>query len=93
MPSWDQAIVWIIVGLISGSLAGFLMTWDKRGMGWSRNLLLGLGGALVGGFLFRALGLFPNLDRISVSLRDVVAALVGSFVILGAIWAWRRFMA
>ena len=31
-------------------------------------------GALVGGFLFRMLGLFPNLDRVSISLRDVVAA-------------------
>jgi hypothetical protein len=31
-------------------------------------------GALVGGLLFRVLGLFPKLDKVTVSLRDVVAA-------------------
>jgi uncharacterized membrane protein YeaQ/YmgE (transglycosylase-associated protein family) len=91
MPSFDQVIVWIIVGLIGGSLAGFLITWEKQGMGWSRNFLLGLGGALVGGFMFRTLGLFPVLDSVSVSLRDIVAAVAGSFVIIVALWTWRRF--
>ena len=91
MPSLDQVIVWIIVGLIGGSLAGFLITWDKQGMGWARNLLLGLGGALVGGFLFRTLGVLPELDRVAVSLRDIVAAIAGSFVIIGALWTWRRY--
>jgi uncharacterized membrane protein YeaQ/YmgE (transglycosylase-associated protein family) len=90
MPSFDQVIVWMVVGLIGGSLAGLLVTWKKQGLGWSRNLGLGLAGALVGGYLFRLLGLFPGLDSISVSLRDIVAAVVGSFIVLGAIWLWRR---
>jgi uncharacterized membrane protein YeaQ/YmgE (transglycosylase-associated protein family) len=92
MPSFDQAIVWVIVGLIGGSLAGLLITWEKQGLGWVRNLGLGLAGALVGGLLFRLLGLFPELDKISVSLRDIVAAVVGSFIVLGAIWLWQKYM-
>jgi uncharacterized membrane protein YeaQ/YmgE (transglycosylase-associated protein family) len=91
MPSFDQVIVWMVVGLIGGSLAGLLITWEKQGFGWARNLGIGLAGALVGGFLFRVLGLFPELDRISISLRDIVAAVVGSFVVLAALWLWQRF--
>jgi uncharacterized membrane protein YeaQ/YmgE (transglycosylase-associated protein family) len=48
--------------------------------------------ALVGGLLFRMLGLFPGLDRISISLRDVVAAVVGSLLVLTAFWLWQRSM-
>ena len=74
MPTVDQLIVWVIVGLLGGSVAGMLMTWGKEGYGMIRNLGLGLAGALVGGFLFRLLGILPNLDKIAISFRDVVAA-------------------
>jgi uncharacterized membrane protein YeaQ/YmgE (transglycosylase-associated protein family) len=50
-----------------------------------------LAGALVGGLLFRLLGLFPGLDKVTVSLRDVVAAVVGSLLVLAALWLWHRF--
>jgi uncharacterized membrane protein YeaQ/YmgE (transglycosylase-associated protein family) len=92
MPSLDQVIVWIIVGLLGGSLAGLMITWDRKGFGILRNLGVGLVGALVGGLLFRMLGLFPGLDRISISLRDVVAAVVGSLLVLTAFWLWQRSM-
>lgn len=91
MPSIDQLIVWIVVGLIGGSLASRLITWDNTGFGRLRNLGLGLIGALIGGLLFRLLGLWPGLDRISISLRDIVAAVIGSLILLAALWLWRWF--
>lgn len=90
MPAFSQFIVWIIVGLLGGSLAGLVTTRERRGFGMLRNLGLGLAGALIGGLLFRLLGLFQGLDKISISLRDVVAALVGSLIVLVALWFWRR---
>jgi hypothetical protein len=33
---------------------------------------------------------FPTLDRVSISLRDVVAALNGSLIILTMLWLWRH---
>jgi uncharacterized membrane protein YeaQ/YmgE (transglycosylase-associated protein family) len=91
MPTLDQLIVWIIVGLLGGSLAGLIIKWERKGFGIFRNLGLGLVGALVGGMLFRLLGLLPNLDRITISLRDVVSAVIGSLLVLVALWAWRRW--
>jgi uncharacterized membrane protein YeaQ/YmgE (transglycosylase-associated protein family) len=91
MPSLDQFIVWIVVGLIGGSLTGVLITWDKKGFGLLRNLAVGLAGAIIGGLLFRIFGLFPGLDAVAISLRDIVAAFVGSLLVLGAVWLWQRY--
>ncbi|MDQ8699468.1 GlsB/YeaQ/YmgE family stress response membrane protein [Hyphomicrobium sp. LHD-15] len=90
MPTLDQFIVWIIVGLLGGSLAGLIVKWDREGFGRIRNLGLGLLGAFVGGLLFRLLGLFPGLDTVSISLRDVVSAFIGSLIVLTGLWFWQR---
>jgi len=91
MPTVAQMIVWIVVGLIGGGLASRLITSDRTGFGTFRNLGLGLVGALIGGLLFRWLNLLPGLDKVSVSLRDVVAAVAGSLLVLAAIWLFRRY--
>lgn len=90
MPSFDQLIVWIVVGLIGGGLASRIITWNNDGFGRLRNLGLGLVGALIGGWLFRLFGWLPGLDAYSISLRDIVAAVVGSLILLAALWIWRR---
>ncbi len=89
MPSIDQLVVWIIVGLLGGSLAGLIIKRERKGFGIIRNLGVGMVGALVGGLLFRALGLFPNLAKVAISLRDILAALVGSLLVLAALWLWQ----
>jgi len=92
MPSLAQFITWIVMGLLGGSLAGLIVTRGRKGFGLARNMGLGLAGAIVGGLLFRLLGLLPGLDQISISLRDVVAAFVGSLIVLAAIGLWQRFL-
>ena len=91
MPTVAQLIVWVVIGLIGGGLASRLITWDRQGFGILRNLGLGLIGALIGGELFHWLNLLPSLDKISVSLRDIVAAVAGSLLVLLAIWLYRRY--
>ena len=90
MPTLTQVVVWGIVGLIGGSLAGLLVTWRRRGFGFLRNLGVGLIGAFVGGLLFRVFGLFPRLDGFVISLRDIIAACAGSLLVLIALWIWER---
>ena len=91
MPEFAQIVVWIVVGLIGGSLASRIVTMDKVGYGRWTNLGIGLLGALIGGALFRLLGLWPQLDLITISLRDIIAAIIGSLIVL-LIWAlYKRY--
>lgn len=90
MPSLAEFIVWIVIGLIAGTLAGRLATWDRQGFGMWRNLAIGLVGAVIGGFVLRLFGWFDGLAAVSVSLRDIVDALIGSLIVLGGLWIWRR---
>lgn len=91
MPSATQFFVWIIIGLVGGSVAGLIIRRERKGFGVWRNLGLGLMGALVGGQLFRWFGLLSGLDAVAISLRDVVAAVIGSLLILAAVWLWQRW--
>lgn len=88
MFSLAHAVTWLVVGLIGGSLAGMLVKGRKAGFGVLANIGLGCAGAVIGGALFAMFGLFPGLESIVISLRDVVAAFVGSLVVLAAIWLW-----
>ena len=80
--SIDQLIVWFVIGAIAGSLAGLIVKRTKEGFGRFGNLGVGLIGAVVGGLLFRLLRIDLGLGAISVSLEDIVAALVGSILFL-----------
>jgi uncharacterized membrane protein YeaQ/YmgE (transglycosylase-associated protein family) len=86
-----KIIVWLIIGLAGGTLAGLIVKREKRGFGIPANLGVGLAGALIGGGLFRVPGLFSNLDKIAISMRDIVSALVGSLLVLALFWLWQRY--
>ncbi len=84
-------LVWLIIGLLAGSLAGLVVKRTKEGFGRYTNLGIGLAGALIGGFLFDLLGIDLGLANISVSLQDVVAAFVGSLLFLAVVFYGRRW--
>ena len=85
-----QVIVWILVGLIAGSIVGLMVTRDRKGFGLTSNLLVGLAGAFVGGLLFRMFGLLTSLDQYAISLRDVLSAVIGALIVLAVRWYWLR---
>ena len=43
MPSVEKVIVWLLVGLISGSLAALVITWQRAGFRTSKQSRIGLG--------------------------------------------------
>jgi uncharacterized membrane protein YeaQ/YmgE (transglycosylase-associated protein family) len=67
---------WIIFGLIVGAIAKLLMPGRDPG-GFIVTILLGIAGALLGGFLGRALGLYGPED-----VAGFVMSLVGAIVLL-----------
>ena len=85
-----QIITWLIVGAIAGSLTGLLVTRRRQGFGPLANFGVGLVGALIGGFLFKVLGIRLGIGAISISLEDLVAALIGSLIFLVGLWFVRR---
>ncbi|MCL4251767.1 MAG: GlsB/YeaQ/YmgE family stress response membrane protein [Anaerolineae bacterium] len=75
-------ITWSIVGLIAGIMASWLISGRTR---LGSSLVIGLIGALVGGFLFSILGIQvgPPFDIvIPVRLVDIVVAFVGAVLVL-----------
>ena len=71
-------IGWILLGLAVGIVAKFLMPGRDPG-GFFITALLGIVGALVGGFLGRLLGWYGDGDPVGF-----VMAVVGSLVLLAA---------
>lgn len=86
-----ELVVWLIIGLLAGSLAGLVIKRKKAGFGHLNNLAVGLAGALIGGFLFNWIGIDLGLSEITVSLQDIVSAFVGSLLFLLALYFGKRW--
>ena len=92
MPvTFAEFLTWLVVGLLGGTAAGIVVKRMRGGYGFFTNLVLGCLGAIVGGLLFHIFTILPDLDSISISLRDLVSAFVGSLVLLALVWIWQRF--
>ncbi|MDG1944583.1 MAG: GlsB/YeaQ/YmgE family stress response membrane protein [Halioglobus sp.] len=70
---------WIVLGLIAGALAKWLMP-GRDGGGWIVTMVLGIAGAFVGGYLGTMLGLGGGAD--GVNIGSIITATVGAFVLL-----------
>jgi uncharacterized membrane protein YeaQ/YmgE (transglycosylase-associated protein family) len=77
-----QVIVWIIVGGFAGTLAGRAVTFKKEGLGRWANLLVGMIGAVIGGELFKLFRIDFGLGELKVTFEDLIAAFVGSLVVI-----------
>ena len=67
-------LAWVIIGLIAGWLAGTLSR--GRGFGCIGNVLLGLIGAILGGWLFAKLGIFGGGTIYTLASATVGAVLL-----------------
>jgi len=51
---------------------------------------IGLVGALIGGAIFRLFGIWSALNSTAISLRDLLAAFIGSLLFLLLVWMVRH---
>ena len=70
-------IAWILLGLIAGWLAGQFMR--GGGYGIIGDIVLGIIGAIVGGFLS---GLLLGVDVTGFNLPSVIIAFIGAIVVI-----------
>jgi uncharacterized membrane protein YeaQ/YmgE (transglycosylase-associated protein family) len=70
-------LAWIVLGLIAGFIGSKIV--NKTGEGIVFDILLGIVGAVVGGFLFRALGA-SGVSGLNV--YSLIVAVIGSVAFL-----------
>ncbi len=74
-------ILWIVFGGLVGWIASMVMNTDAQ-QGIGLNIVVGIVGALIGGFVFQ---MFGETGVTGFNLYSFAVAIVGSIVLLGAL--------
>jgi uncharacterized membrane protein YeaQ/YmgE (transglycosylase-associated protein family) len=72
-------LAWLIVGLIAGFIGSKIV--NRTGEGLVRDIILGIIGALVGGWIFTAVG---ATGVTGVNIYSIFVAVIGAVVVLVA---------
>lgn len=75
-------LAWIVLGLIAGFIGSKIV--NHQGEGIFLDIILGIVGAIVGGWIFSAVG---GHAVSGVNLYSLLVAVVGSIVVL-FVWHW-----
>jgi uncharacterized membrane protein YeaQ/YmgE (transglycosylase-associated protein family) len=70
-------IAWIVLGLIAGFIASKIV--NKSGEGFLLDIVLGVIGAVIGGYLFQTFGM---AGVTGLNLYSILVAVVGAVVVL-----------
>jgi len=81
--SLENILVFIVVGLVAGFLASRVVL--GKGRGWLMDILIGIVGAIIGGWLAAQLHVSVNVGP-SI-LNQIIVAFVGAVILL---LIWRR---
>lgn len=76
-------LAWILLGLVAGAIAKYIHPGKDPG-GWIVTILIGIVGAVVGGFITRAVGLGAASG---FNLWSIIVAVFGAVICL---WAYRK---
>ena len=77
---------WIVFGALAGWIASIIMGRNKR-MGCISNIVVGIVGALIGGYLMSLVG---NAGVTGFNLQSFIVAVVGAVILLGITGWWRK---
>lgn len=73
----NELLTWLIVGLVAGLLASFVM--GGTGLGLVGDIIIGILGAFVGGWLFRTMGIATPLGGLA---GTIFVAFIGAVLLL-----------
>jgi uncharacterized membrane protein YeaQ/YmgE (transglycosylase-associated protein family) len=79
-------ISWIILGLIAGFIASKIV--NRTGSGLILDLVLGMVGAAVGGFIFS--GLFGMSGVTGLNIWSIIVSVIGAAIVL---WVYETLVA
>ncbi|MBF0678311.1 MAG: GlsB/YeaQ/YmgE family stress response membrane protein [Devosia sp.] len=72
----QELLIFLAIGLVAGWLAGLLL----GGGGLIRNLIVGVIGSFVGGWLLSAVGVTLPIDNLLIS--QIITATIGAIVVI-----------
>jgi uncharacterized membrane protein YeaQ/YmgE (transglycosylase-associated protein family) len=78
-------LAWIVLGLIAGFIGSKIV--NKSGEGVVLDIILGIVGAIVGGYIFRFLG---ASGATGLNIYSLIVAVIGAVVVLVVYHAVRR---
>jgi uncharacterized membrane protein YeaQ/YmgE (transglycosylase-associated protein family) len=82
----QSIVIWLVIGAVAGFLAGLIM--EGGGFGLIGNIVIGILGAVVAGYLFPHLGFsIPIADPI---IRAIAVSTIGAVILLFVIGLVRR---
>ena len=82
-------IIWLIVGGIIGWLASLVMRTDAQ-QGAFLNVVVGIVGAAIGGWLISPLLGMPTINQNAFSLGAMLVSLIGAVILLAIVNLLRR---
>lgn len=82
-------IIWLVVGGIIGWLASLVMKTDAQ-QGLILNVVVGIVGAMLGGWLISPLVGVPTINQDSFSLPAMAVSFVGAIILLAIVNFFRR---
>jgi uncharacterized membrane protein YeaQ/YmgE (transglycosylase-associated protein family) len=78
-------IGWLIIGLIAGWLASMIM--GRGGYGVIGDIVIGIVGAFIGGFIARLLNLTPPAANDPFSWASLIFAIIGAIILIAIVRA------
>lgn len=83
-------IIWLVFGALVGWLASIVMRTDAQ-QGALLNIVVGIVGAFLGGFIFSMLGFNGmNINDGTFNLPSLIVSFIGAVVLLGIVNMFRR---
>lgn len=82
-------IIWLIVGGIIGWVASLIMRTDGS-QGIILNVIVGIVGAVIGGWLLSPLVGVGTINQSSFSVGSLVVSLIGAVILLAVVNLFRR---
>ncbi len=75
-------IIWIIVGALAGWIASMIMKTDAQ-MGAIANIVAGILGAFVGGWVLGLFGVHPPAGELNIP--SILTAILGAVIVIGIV--------
>ena len=82
-------IIWLVVGGLIGWVASMIMRTDGQ-QGIFLNIIVGIVGAMLGGWLISPLVGVPTINQGALSVGALVVSLLGAIILLAIVNLFRR---